>query len=70
MERVSRREGITLRVTVKVRPGRQWAVQRSLRAQVMAAFEDAGIQRPGRCGASAPRDVPEHRWQDGDVATP
>lgn len=39
-------EGITLRLTVKVRPGRQWAVQRTLRAKAMAAFEDAGIKPP------------------------
>ncbi|GAA3459284.1 small conductance mechanosensitive channel [Saccharothrix longispora] len=36
-------EGITMRVTVKVRPGRQWAVQRALRAKLMPALEDAGI---------------------------
>jgi small conductance mechanosensitive channel len=46
VERVSATEGIMLRLTVKVRPGRQWAVQRSLRARIMAAFEDAGIQGP------------------------
>ncbi|MBB5957666.1 small conductance mechanosensitive channel [Saccharothrix tamanrassetensis] len=36
-------DGITMRVTVKVRPGRQWAVQRALRAKLMPALEDAGI---------------------------
>ncbi|WP_394622091.1 mechanosensitive ion channel family protein [Lentzea sp. JNUCC 0626] len=36
-------EGITLRVTVKTRPGRQWAVQRNLRAQLMPALEEAGF---------------------------
>jgi small conductance mechanosensitive channel len=46
VERVSAAEGITLRMTVKVRPGRQWAVQRTLRARIMAAFEDAGVQGP------------------------
>ena len=46
VERVSATEGIMLRLTVKVRPGRQWAVQRSLRARIVAAFEDAGIQGP------------------------
>ncbi len=46
VERVSAVEGITLRVTLKVRPGRQWAVQRTLRGRIMAAFEDAGIQGP------------------------
>ncbi len=46
VERVSAAEGITMRLTVKVRPGRQWAVQRNLRAKIMEAFEDAGIQGP------------------------
>jgi moderate conductance mechanosensitive channel len=46
VERVSAAEGIMLRLTVKVRPGRQWAVQRSLRARIVGAFEDAGIPGP------------------------
>ncbi|MFI6097622.1 mechanosensitive ion channel family protein [Lentzea sp. NPDC051213] len=36
-------DNITLRVTVKTRPGRQWAVQRNLRAQLVAALEEAGF---------------------------
>jgi small conductance mechanosensitive channel len=39
-------DSVTLRMTVKVRPGRQYAVQRALRAQLMAAMEQAGIQPP------------------------
>ncbi|PPK69013.1 mechanosensitive ion channel family protein [Actinokineospora auranticolor] len=39
-------ESITIRMTVKVRPGRQWAVQRALRARAMGAIEEAGIQPP------------------------
>jgi moderate conductance mechanosensitive channel len=54
VERVSAAEGIMLRVTVKTRPGRQWAVQRSMRARIMAAFEDAGIQGPVVRGYSTP----------------
>jgi moderate conductance mechanosensitive channel len=46
VERVSAAEGITMRLTVKTRPGRQWSVQRTLRAKVMEAFEDAGIRGP------------------------
>jgi small-conductance mechanosensitive channel len=46
VERVSATEGILLRLTVKVRPGRQWVVQRALRARIVAGFEDAGIQGP------------------------
>lgn len=37
---------VTLRVTVKVRPGRQWAVQRELRRRIMIAFDEAGIEPP------------------------
>ncbi len=40
-------EGITLRLTVKVRPGRQWAVQRALNAAITDAFDDAQLPRPG-----------------------
>ena len=36
-------EGITMRVTVKVRPGRQWSVQRALRAKLMPALENSGV---------------------------
>ena len=36
-------DNITLRVTVKTRPGRQWSVQRNLRAQLMPALEEAGF---------------------------
>ena len=39
-------EGIQLRLTVKVRPGKQWAVQRALRARIMTALEEAGFQPP------------------------
>jgi moderate conductance mechanosensitive channel len=39
-------EGITVRLTVKVRPGRQWAVQRVLRARIMAAAEEEGLEPP------------------------
>jgi small conductance mechanosensitive channel len=39
-------EGVTLRLTVKVRPGRQWATQRALRARIMSAFVAAGIEPP------------------------
>lgn len=39
-------DGITARVTVKVEPGRQWAVQRALRAHIKAALDEAGISIP------------------------
>jgi small-conductance mechanosensitive channel len=39
-------ENITVRLTVKVRAGRQWAVQRALRARIMIALEEAGIAPP------------------------
>jgi small-conductance mechanosensitive channel len=40
-------EGVTLRMTVKVAPGQQWAVQRALNAAVTDAFDDALVPRPG-----------------------
>jgi len=50
-------EGITIRLTVKVRPGQQWAVQRTLRAAVIAKLEAAGFEPPssrflGQSGAA------------------
>ncbi len=39
-------EGIVVRMIVKVRPSKQWAVQRALRAKVMGAFEEEGIDPP------------------------
>jgi small-conductance mechanosensitive channel len=50
-------EGLQLRLTVKVRPGKQWAVQRALRAQLLAALEGSGFEPPlGRLfpGVKAP----------------
>jgi small-conductance mechanosensitive channel len=37
---------VTLRVTAKTRPGRQWAVQRALNARVQSAFNAEGIPAP------------------------
>ncbi|GAA4549917.1 mechanosensitive ion channel family protein [Amycolatopsis samaneae] len=39
-------ESIELRLTVKVRPGRQWAVQRALRGHLLTALEEAGFEPP------------------------
>jgi moderate conductance mechanosensitive channel len=39
-------EGVTLRLTVKVKPGEQFAVQRALNATIADAFEDAKVPRP------------------------
>jgi small conductance mechanosensitive channel len=39
-------EGIQLRLTVKVRPGKQWTVQRALRARIMASLEEEGFEPP------------------------
>ncbi|HKN98490.1 MAG TPA: mechanosensitive ion channel family protein [Pseudonocardiaceae bacterium] len=41
-------DNITLRMTVKVRPARQWATQRELLRRVMAVFEQDGIHPPVR----------------------
>lgn len=47
VERVAN-EGLTLRLTVRVNPGRQFAVQRALYAAIIEAFEDEGVLRPGQ----------------------
>ncbi len=47
-------EGVTLRITTKVQPGRQWAVQRTLLAGIKAAFADAGIPPPSSAGLTTP----------------
>lgn len=39
-------DGITVRVTVKTKPGSQWALQRELRAALKSALDDAGIEIP------------------------
>jgi moderate conductance mechanosensitive channel len=54
VERVSAAEGVMLRLTVKVRPGRQWSAQRTLRAKVMEAFDDGGIRGPTTMGFPPP----------------
>lgn len=41
---------VTLRVTAKTRPGRQWAVQRAMNARVQAAFNSDGIPSPNLNG--------------------
>lgn len=37
---------ITLRLTVKVRPGKQWSVQRRLREEIKRAYDDEDIKPP------------------------
>jgi small-conductance mechanosensitive channel len=39
-------EGVTLRLTVKVKPGQQFSVQRALNAAIADAFDDADVPRP------------------------
>lgn len=48
-------EGVTLRLTVKVQPGQQWAVQRALNAAIADAFDDAGVPRPNLLGSISPQ---------------
>ena len=40
------KDAITLRLTVKVRPARQWATQRELRRRIMAALDHAIVEPP------------------------
>lgn len=46
---------VTIRITIKTRPGRQWAVQRRLHKDILEAFDDAGIKAPYALGR--PRGV-------------
>ncbi|TDD05770.1 mechanosensitive ion channel family protein [Saccharopolyspora terrae] len=48
---------VTLRLTVKVRPGRQWAVQRRLRVEVKRAYDDSAIEPPYPNGRPLPPDT-------------
>lgn len=50
-------EGILLRLTAKTRPGKQWIVQRALRASIIAALEEAGFDPPlGRFLSTPPAE--------------
>jgi moderate conductance mechanosensitive channel len=60
VERVAN-DGVTLRLTVRVNPGQQFAVQRALNAAITSAFDDAEIPRPG----TAVADNPAAPVQDG-----
>ncbi|MCZ4519001.1 mechanosensitive ion channel family protein [Rhodococcus ruber] len=47
---------VTIRITIKTRPGRQWAVQRRLHQDILESFDDAGVKAPyalGRPGGVA-----------------
>jgi small-conductance mechanosensitive channel len=46
-------EGVTLRLTVRVSPGRQFRVQRALNAAITQALDTAGIPRAAAPPASA-----------------
>ncbi len=58
-------DGITIRVTVKTQPGRQWALQRALREEIKAALDGAGIEIP-----FPQRTIWVRREDDSAVATP
>ncbi|MFC4948915.1 mechanosensitive ion channel family protein [Pseudonocardia sp. GCM10023141] len=47
-------DGTTLRLTVRVNPGKQFAVQRALNAALSDAFEDASVPRPGPPAVAVP----------------
>lgn len=47
-------DGLTLRITVKVKPGKQFAVQRALNGAVTEAFDAVGIPRPSTSSGSTP----------------
>jgi small-conductance mechanosensitive channel len=45
---------VTLRLTVKVKAGKQWGVQRALHGAIKAAFDQAGIPAPYPAGRPIP----------------
>jgi moderate conductance mechanosensitive channel len=47
-------EGILLRLTVRTRPGEQWAVQRAVAGAVKGALDEAGVPAPTPFGAVVP----------------
>jgi small conductance mechanosensitive channel len=47
-------EGILLRLTVRTRPGEQWAVQRAVAGAVKSALDEAGVPAPTPFGTAAP----------------
>ena len=47
-------EGVLLRITVRTRPGEQWAVQRAVAGEVKTALDDAGVPAPTPFGLGAP----------------
>jgi len=49
---------VTLRLTVRVRAGQQWALQRALLTAVKEAFDDAGIPAPYPSGRPVPAPTP------------
>ena len=54
-------DGVTIRLVVKVRPGRQYAVTRELQLRIKEALEAAGIDTPPPVGAL---------WMSSPEATP
>jgi len=53
VERVAA-DGVTLRLTVRVNPGRQFSVQRALNAAITSAFDAEGVPRPGAAAPDPP----------------
>ncbi len=53
-------DAVTLRVTARVQPGKQFAVQRALNAAMTSALDAAAVPRPGAAAepAAAPGDPP------------
>ncbi|GLZ47277.1 mechanosensitive ion channel protein MscS [Actinomycetospora sp. NBRC 106375] len=51
-------EGVLLRLTIRTRPGEQWAVQRAVAAEIKTQLDAAGVPAPypfaGRPGVSGP----------------
>ncbi len=46
---------VMLRLTVRTRPGRQWAVQRALNARIQTALRSGGVPSPNLASAAIPQ---------------
>ena len=47
-------EGMLLRLTIRTRPGQQWAVQRAVAGEVKSALDEAGVPAPVPFGSRHP----------------
>ena len=62
-------EGVLMRLTVRTRPGQQWAVQRAVVAEVKTALETAGVPAPVPGGRPTATGRTSHTSSPGSGTT-